>query len=224
MLGAPPAIEHLAAGTELEAGRDAPPAVGMLSETLARPADTPSGSGDEHVVGERDPDEVREDPPQSPPNEPKPYMESDGTLSQSPVCPRRHGRTAARIWNGTLRAPRGTAPSAASTTSATHSWPIAIGGEGASPGGSAARGRTGPRRAGAPAHRAHPGAPGSSTSHHSKRRGSITSAAHPPTVLRRVAALRTHVPLTSPRRVSMWFAWLSSVERRVSDRGECCSS
>ena len=39
---------------------------------------------------------------------------------------------------------------------------------------------------------------------------------HPPTVLRRVAALRTHVPLTSPRRVSMRFAWLSSVERRVS--------
>ena len=42
-------------------------------------------------------------PPQSPPNEPNPYMERNGTLSQLPVSPRRQrSQSPHEIWNGTL--------------------------------------------------------------------------------------------------------------------------
>ena len=69
-------------------------------------------------------------PPQSPPNEPNPYMERNGTLSQLPVNPRRQrSQSPHEIWNGTLTSvPRLGPPSAASATSATHSCPTAIGG------------------------------------------------------------------------------------------------
>jgi hypothetical protein len=69
-------------------------------------------------------------PPQFPPAAPNPNMERNGTLSQLPVRPRRQrAQSPQEIWNGTLTSVPGFGPpSAASRTSATHSWPTAIGG------------------------------------------------------------------------------------------------
>src|SRR5919197_5154132 len=131
MLGEPAAISTSPPGHCSSPGATSRQPSTMLSDTLAAASgETPSGRGVSMRFENGTRTSSDRNPPQSPPNEPNPYMERKGTLSQLPVSPRRQcSHSPHEIWNGTLTsAPDGGPASAAPATSATHSWPTAIGG------------------------------------------------------------------------------------------------
>src|SRR5215208_2776913 len=119
MLGEPPATSTSPPGHFSRPGATSRQPSTILSETLAAAsADTPWGSGESMWSENGTRTRSDRNPPQSPPNEPNPYMERNGTLSQLPVSPRRQ-RTHSphESWNGTLtRVPCSGPPSGPSTT------------------------------------------------------------------------------------------------------------
>ena len=128
----PPTTRTFAPGFSRKGGSTVRKASGRLSLALAsasRATSSERAPASRTANGTRTRSESA--PPQFRPAAPKPYIESRGTDSQLAVSPARQRRQPAHaIWNGTMtRHPASmlrTSPPT-STTSATNSWPRAIG-------------------------------------------------------------------------------------------------
>src|SRR5262249_23207088 len=130
---APPTISTSAPGLPSRNGATVRHASTRLSLALAATVgSTPAGSGTSMWSAYGTRTRSLSAPPQFPPSGPRPNIAGPGTLSQSDVRPAlQRAQSPQEIWNGTETTSPARTPS---TTSATNSWPSAIGpGSGASP-------------------------------------------------------------------------------------------